>query len=635
MARGYMGKILNVNLTTGEIEEETLDEELCREYIGGYGIGARLLYERIPVGADPLGPDNILGLLTGPLTGTPAVIASRFVAVAKSPKTGGWGDANCGGFFGPHLKFAGFDGILFSGVAHTPVYLLIDEGEAELCDASDLWGMGVTPLEDELKERHGEDVEIASIGPAGESLSLMAAIMNDKERAAARSGLAAVMGSKRLKAVVVKGKMKVSMADREGLMEMKRDILHNAGGSYENLHEKGTAGITAESALSGDSPVKNWDGVGVVDFPPEKAHKIDGATIVEIKGYKPYGCWGCPIRCGGKMPQPGEEFPLELNDGIGHKPEYETLCMFGTNLLNDDLPSIIKINEICNNAGLDTISVGATIGYIIECYENGLLSAEDVDGLEMTWGNAEAIVAMTEKIAEREGAGDLFADGIRPAWRKLGRVGTAYAIHVDGEEVPAHDPKFTPGLATTYTLTATPARHTQGGELNPPPGLELPDDAEPVYAGLEDKYVYTGKAETHWKLVTAVEVVNAAGLCLFGWLSYPAEAVPDQLSAVTGWDFDMDKVYETGMRIYTMRHAFNLREGQNPLLRNMPDRLLGKPPQEEGPLEGVTVDMDTLNSEFLDFVGWDQETTVPSADALRNLGLDFLIEDMEEVEGKL
>ncbi|MFO7918082.1 MAG: aldehyde ferredoxin oxidoreductase family protein [Anaerolineae bacterium] len=635
MARGYMDKILNVNLTTGEIEEEELDEELCRDYIGGYGIGAKLLYERIPVGADPLGPNNILGLLTGPLTGTPAVIGSRFVAVAKSPKTGGWGDANCGGFFGPHLKFAGFDGLLFSGISQEPVYLLIDEGEAELRDARDLWGLGVTPMEDKLKARHGDDVEICSIGPAGEKLSLMAAIMNDKERAAARSGLAAVMGSKRLKAVVVKGQMEVPVADREELIEVRREALQNAGGSYENLHEKGTAGITEESALSGDSPVKNWGGVGVVDFPSEKAHRIDGATIVEVEGYEPYGCWRCPIRCGGKMPQPGDEFPLELNEGIGHKPEYETLCMFGTNLLNDDLASIVRLNEICNNAGLDTISVGATIGYIIECYEEGLLSAEDVDGLEMTWGNAEAIVAMTEKIAEREGAGDLFADGIRTAWEKLGREGTEYAIEIGGEEVPAHDPKFVPGLATTYTLTATPARHTQGGELVPPPQLEFSGDTEPVYEGLEDKYTYTGKAEVHWRLVTAVEVVNAAGLCLFGWLSYPAEAVPAQLAAVTGWDFDMDKVYEAGERIYTMRHAFNLREGQNPLLRNVPGRLLGKPPQEEGPLEGVTVDMETLNSEFLDFVGWDQETTIPSADTLRDLGMEFLIEDMKEAEQKL
>lgn len=617
MARGYMGKLLNVNLTTGVVEKESLDERLCRDYVGGYGLGAKLLYDRIPVGADPLGPDNILALLTGPLTGTPAVIGSRFVAMAKSPKTsGGLGDANCGGFFGPHLKFAGFDGVLFGGVASKPVYLLIDEGQAELLDASDLWGLGVTPLEDILKERHGKGVEICSIGPAGEMMALTAAIMNDKERAAGRSGLAAVMGSKKLKAVVVKGRMKVPMHDEEGIRALRRKILKEADGFFDTLHDEGTAGITHDSALSGDSPVKNWGGAGTVDFPSERATKITGQTIVELEGYKPYGCWGCPIACGGKMVQSDGKFALELNDGVGHKPEYETLCMLGTNLLNDDLNSIVKLNEICNNLGLDTISAGATIGYVIECYENGLLSKEDTDGLEMTWGNAEAIIAMTEKMGKREGFGDVLADGIRVAWEKLGRIGTEYAIHIDGEEAPAHDPKHTPGLATTYLLSATPGRHTQGGELLEPVGIQLPD---------RDKYEYTGWAETHRMLVTAMEVCNAAGLCMFGYLSYPIQAIPEQLAAVTGWGFDMDHMFKTGMRIFTMRHAFNLREGINPLKRNMPARLIGEPPLTEGNVRGVTVDYQTLAREFLELVGWDTDTTVPSPESLRELGMEFLL----------
>ena len=258
MANGYMGKILNVDLTTGSIESEALSESLCQDYIGGYGIGARLLYDRIPAGADPLGPDNILGLLTGPLTGTPAIIGSRFVAVGKSPKTaGGWGDANCGGYFGPHLKFAGFDGVLFKGIADKPVYLMIDEGQAELLDAGDLWGQGVTSLEDLLTERHGKDIQICSIGPAGEKLSLTACIMNDKERAAGRSGLGAVMGSKKLKAVVVKGKIKVPMHDEAKMKELRKKYLKEATGAYPVLNKYGTAGITHDAILSGDGPKAN------------------------------------------------------------------------------------------------------------------------------------------------------------------------------------------------------------------------------------------------------------------------------------------------------------------------------------------------------------------------------------------
>jgi aldehyde:ferredoxin oxidoreductase len=624
MANGYMGKILSVNLTTGKIEAEPLEEDLCREYIGGYGMAARLLYDRIPAGAEPLGPNNVLGLFTGPLTGTPAVIGSRFVAVGKSPKTaGGWGDANCGGYFGPHLKFAGFDGVMFSGVAHKPVYLYIDEGNAQIMDACDLWGLGVTPMEDFLAERHGKDIQVCSIGPAGEKLSLCACIMNDKERAAGRSGLGAVMGSKKLKAVVVKGKMRVPLHNEEKIKALRKQILKQPGPFYELLNRYGTCGVTHNSAISGDSPVKNWGGAGPVDFPSERASKISDEALIGMEGYKPYGCWHCPIACGGRMVQRNGKFALELNNGIGHKPEYETLCMLGTNLLNDDACSIVKLNEICNNLGLDTISVGATIAYIIECYENGLLSGEDTEGLDMRWGNAEAIVAMAEKMGKREGCGDLFADGILVAWEKLGRVGAAYAVHIQGEEAPAHDPRFIPGLAVTYLLAPTPARHTQGGEMIIPPGLEIPE---------LDRYVYTGHADNHRKLVAGVEVCNAAGLCVFGYLTYPIQGMADQLAAITGWDFGMDDIFETGMRIFTMRHAFNLREGINPLARNVPGRLVGEPPLRAGNLKGVTVDYRRLIGEFLELVGWDAHTTVPGEKSLRRLGMDFLVEDMARVK---
>ncbi|MBN1582667.1 MAG: aldehyde ferredoxin oxidoreductase family protein [Anaerolineae bacterium] len=618
MARGYMGKILNVDLSEGTIQEEALDEQLCHDYIGGYGLGARLLYERMPAGADPLGPDNILGLLTGPLTGTPAVIGSRFVVVGKSPNTGGWGDANCGGFFGPHLKFAGFDGLMFSGISKKPVYLIIEEGQAGLRDASDLWGMNVSDLEDLLKERHGEGVEIASIGTAGEQLSLTACIMNDKERAAGRSGLGAVMGSKKLKAVVVKGNLPVPMADESKIEALRRHYIRNPAGAYQGMHDEGTCGITSDSAQSGDSPVKNWGGSGLVDFPRERSDKISGPAVTGLPDYKRYGCWRCPIACGGRLRQDKGKFALEKNDGVGHKPEYETLCMFGTNLLNDDLASIIKVNEICNNYGLDTISVGATIGYAIECYENGLIGKEMTGGLELTWGNAEAIVELTQKIADRDGFGETLANGIKAAWKKLGKIGTEFAIHVQGEEVPAHDPRFVPGLASTYLLDATPARHTQGGELLGPVNLELKE---------QDKYIYSGAADNHWKLVNSMHVVNAAGLCMFGYLSYDIHAIPEQLSAVTGWEFDLEAVYEAGMRVGTMRHAFNLREGHNPLARNVPGRLVGEPPLSEGNVKGVTVDHRTLNREYLERCGWDVRTTIPSEASLKALGMDFLIAD--------
>lgn len=618
MARGYMGEVLNVDLTNNKIEAEPLDEQECRDFIGGYGLGAKVLYDRMPAHVDPLGPENILGLLTGPLTGTPALIGSRFIAVGKSPKTQGWGDANCGGYWGPQLKFAGFDGLFFSGISDKPVYMLIDEGEPVLLDAADLWGKNVSELEDTLMERHGKDVQVLSIGPSGEQKSLLAGIMNDRERAAGRSGLGAVMGSKNLKAVVVRGQMSVPVNDSKKINALRKEYLKRRTGFYDTLHKYGTAGIMHDSALSGDAPVKNWGGAGTVDFPSVMGRRISDDAVVGVDQYKSYACYGCPIGCGGKMRQDKGQFALTLNKGIGHKPEYETLAMVGSNLINDDLPSIIKLNEICNAAGLDTISVGAVIAYAIECHENGLLSTKDLDGLDMRWGNAPAIVEMTEKIARRDGVGAILADGVKVAWEHFDKKGTEFAVHIAGEEVPAHDPRFTPGLASTYHLAATPARHTQGGELLGPPGLELDEI---------DKYVYSGHANNHYKLVMTMELIQSAGLCMFGYLSYPVQCLPEQLSAITGWEFDLDEVYHTGERIFAMRHLFNLREGLNPLARNMPGRLIGVPPIKEGNVKDVTVDLETLNREFLGKLDWDTVSTIPSEARLRDLGLDFVIPD--------
>jgi aldehyde:ferredoxin oxidoreductase len=264
---------------------------------------------------------------------------------------------------------------------------------------------------------------------------------------------------------------------------------------------------------------------------------------------------------------------------------------------------------------MDTITVGATIAYAIECYENGLISRQQTDGLDLKWGNAEAIVPLTEKIGQRKGFGDTLADGVWAAWKKLGKIGTEYAVHIQGEEIPAHDPKFTPGLATTYWLTATPGRHTQGGELVAGPGVTVPQT---------DKYAYSGQAEGHHTLVAVVEVVNAAGLCLFGYLSYPFQAVLDQLSAATGDAWDMERVVTTGTRIFTLRHAFNLREGLNPLDRNMPGRIVGEPPLQEGNVRDITVDYRTMAREFLEHLGWDSRTTIPNEKRLAELGMQFL-----------
>ncbi|MGB9595331.1 MAG: aldehyde ferredoxin oxidoreductase family protein [Candidatus Poribacteria bacterium] len=616
MAGGYMGngsaKILFVDLSKGEIKEELFGEEILRKYIGGYGLAAKIMYDRQKPGVDPLGPENMLGFLTGPLTGTPAVIGSRYVVVGKSPLTRTWGDANSGGEFGPNLKFSGYDGVFFTGISPKPVYLLIENGKAELKDADWLWGKDTNETEDMLKEKHGNKTNVACIGPSGEKLLLISCIINDKGRAAGRSGLGAVMGSKKLKALAVLGDMKVPLADEQRTIALRRAYVNAISGFGDVLKKYGTSGITAGASESGDAPVKNWSDAGSEVFPT--ATKISDDAVIAYQE-KRYACWRCPIGCGGHVKVVSGPFASTT-----HKPEYETLGSYGTMCLNDNIESIIKLNEICNKMGLDTISAGCTIAFAIECYENGLITKNDTDGIELKWGNAEAIVAMTEKLAKREGFGNILADGAKIAANKIGKGAEQYAVHVAGQEVPMHDPKFTHGLTVTYLIDATPARHTQGGELiTPGSGMDL-TKPEPR--------VYTGRAKLQRELMNLMHIVNVAGLCMFGYSSMPVDSLPEFISSVTGWDYSLDECQITGERIGTLRHIFNLREGHNPLEREFSGRIIGKPPLTRGPLKDVSIDEKTMIKEYLELVDWDQKTAIPSKSALERLGLEEVIKDL-------
>jgi len=611
MLYGYMGKLLFVDLNKRECHDEPMSDDLCRHFMGGYGLGARILYERMSPKVDSLGPDNMLGFLTGPLTGTPAMCSGRFAIVAKSPLTGTWGDANCGGDFGPNLKFSGYDGVFFRGIPSSPVYLYIENGNAELIDASEIWGKDCLDTEDVLKAAHGSKTRVTCIGPSGESLSLIAAVISDKGRAAARSGLGAVMGAKKLKAVAVQGDMKVPVADEAEVKKLRQKWLKQIKNMAPVLKKYGTAGLTEGSAMIGDSPVKNWTGSGPDDFPTAK--KIsDDAVIAEQE--RTYGCWQCPIRCGGHMKaKPGRA-------RVSHKPEYETLCMAGTLNLNDDLESIIQFNDICNAYGLDTISAGAAVGFAMECYEKGILSKQDT-GMELRWGDGDAVVELTKKIARREGIGALLADGVMRAAAKIGRGAEQYAIHVQGQEIPAHDPRFTPSLAVTYRMDATPGRHSQGGRAWIM-GTDWIADSR------EDKYDCANTGDLQKKAMNMMHVVNSSGLCLFGYLSYPVEYIPEFLSMVTGLEYSLESCLTIGERIANMRHLFNLREGQNPLKYFFSPKALGKPPMTRGPIADITLDDDLMIRDYLREMDWDTETTKPSMKKLQELGLSRLIKEL-------
>ncbi len=606
MPYGYMGKRLNVDLSRKEMREEALDENLCRQFLGGFGLGARVLFSEQDGGVDPFGPDNILGFLTGPFTGTQAIAGTRFTIVGKSPLTGTWGDANCGGYFGASMKFAGYDAIFIKGISERPVYLFVDNGKAELRDASHLWGKDSNATERLLKAELGADAAVSCIGEAGEKLSLISGIMHDDGHAAGRSGLGAVMGSKKLKAVAVRGSMKVPVADEEKTKELRKKYLHQLTGEIEMERKYGTSFVVELCIASGNAPVKNWAGT-VNDFPDAKSV---GAESVANHTLKKHACWRCPVGCEALMKEGSGPYRYKAG---GHRPEYETLAIFGPNLLNTNVESIIMANDICNRYGLDTISAGGTIAFAIECYENGIITKTDTDGLEMTWGNHEAIVAMTEKMGKREGFGDILADGVKVAADKIGKGAHEFAIHVQGSEAPAHNPIDAVHLATSYIADATPGRHTVGSEMMHPQGL-IPEF---------DQHLFTGRAKARRIGYAFQNAMASAGVCLFVYIVLPhVNVLTEFLQSVTGWDVTNDEIIKTGERIANIRQAFTIREGVNPMNYKFPNRLLGIPPHTCGPLQGKTVDKDTLINEFLTEMDWDLSNAKPSKRKLIELGLD-------------
>ncbi|MBA7480378.1 putative oxidoreductase YdhV [subsurface metagenome] len=617
---GYIGKILYVDLSNHKFREETPDDKFYADYIGGYGIGARILYSRQKAKVDPLGPDNMLGFVTGPLTGTPALTGTRFTLVGKSPLTGTWGDSNSGGRFGTILKSAGYDAVFFSGISDRPVYLLINDGKAELRDADWLWGKDIVETEKLLRAELGKEASIACIGRAGENLCLISGVVNDEGRIAARSGLGAVMGSKKLKAVAVIGHGKIPVKDPNRANQLRKKHWDMLQGRHipDVLRKYGTCGFTPGAIKKADAAIKNWAGVSEVDYPDLDLLTGDSITHYQVRKH---GCLRCPIYCGGIVKV--ENGPYQV-DECG-KPEYETLAVFGPMCLNASAESIIKLNAMCNDYGLDTLSVGGTLAFAIECYENGLIAKDDLGGIELTWGNSDAMIAVLDMMANREGFGDILADGSRVAARKIGKGAEKYAMQVQGQELPMHGMRNAPGYATSYSMDATPGRHTQGGFAyverftGQITGLDFPE---------HDRYDYSGKGEWSAKLHNLFHILNSAGICMLGYLTIDFNSIPDFMNAIVGREYTLDDLVKIGERIGNLRQSFNIREGLNPREFKLPDRAIGKPPLERGPVASVTVDVETQVREYLEAMDWDINTAKPSKRKLLELGLDDVAKEL-------
>jgi aldehyde:ferredoxin oxidoreductase len=653
--KGYWGRILWVDLSGGKTFYEDIADSLYEKFLSGAGLGAKILWDRQPAGVGPLGPENILGFTTGLLTDTGSLFSGRFTVVGKSPLSGGWGEANAGGYFSPWLKRCGFDGLFFSGAGAAPVYLYLDDQTAELRDAADLWGADALDTEVRLKERYGSRVQVACIGPAGEKKSCIAGIVTDRGRIAARSGLGGVMGAKNLKAIVVAGTQRVGVSDRAGIHRLSKAFQERISGKKGLsrfltdgllgtlgkitrrsrifprqpahlwrllLSKYGTTAITAMSAESGDSPVKNWGGVGYLDFPLSRSQKI-GAETVRKYEIKKYGCYSCPLHCGGIMQVADGPFPIPEM----HKIEYETLCAFGSLLLLDDLPIILKVNDLLNRAGMDSISCGGTVAFAIECFENGILTREDCDGLELRWGSGPAILGLTEKIIARQGLGDVLADGVKRAAEKIGRGSERFAVHCGGVEPPMHDPKFDPGFGTAYACEATPGRHTTASytylDLQVLEKKFKQARKIPAITTRKEKYRTDNKGialtvDAFYKML-----IDGAGVCLFGTQIGGIFPLTELLNAAAGWSRSPDDYLVIGERIAQLRQAFNLREGLNPRKDfRLHPRLYGDPALPKGPAKGITLDMESLTEGYYRALHWDPQTGRPEKEHLLKLGLE-------------
>ncbi len=653
--KGYCGKILFVDLSEGSIEERAIPDEIYEKYLSGSGLGAYILYNNIPQNADPLGPDNILGFVSGILTGTGSIITGRWLAVCKSPLTGGWGDANCGGNLAPALKRCGYDGIFFQGISQKPVYLKIDDNGATLKDASHVWGKDAVTAEDilEKENRAKRKPSIAVIGEAGEKLSLISGICNDRGRIAARSGCGAVMGSKKLKAVVLDGSKKISCHNPEAVKSISRELTDKInknelpkivkgfmmpvvgkiingknvtsmdGMMQAPMFKKwGTITINQMAVVTGDSPVKNWAG-SVNDYNILSHRNLNPDHIIKHQTKK-YSCYSCVIACGGIC---SIDKITRGKYSHTHKPEYETCSSFGPLLLNKNLNSIFYINELLNRAGMDSISAGNTVAFAIECYENNILTKKDTDGLNLSWGNARAIISLIEKMIAREGIGDILADGAKAAASKIAYGSEKYAMHNGGQEPGMHDARFDPMIGVHYSVDPTPGRHTVGsGSFYKSMRLWEKVSWAPVVKKHPKAQEYIPSEKEALKAVAGAcfkQVIDGSGGCLFAAiLGVQHWKVFEWLNYTTGWDKTADEYMEIGKRIQTLRQLFNIREGIDPADFKLNRRLSGDVPLKDGPLKGLKVPIDEMMSRYWKAIGWDEKSGIPLKETVADLGLD-------------
>ena len=629
MPNGYNGKILRVDLTTGNIGVDEPGEAVYRRYLGGGGLGAYYLLKEVPHGADPLGPENKLMFMTSPINGMPLSGANRFSAVAKSPLTGGYGEAEAGGYWGPELKMAGFDGIIVEGEAEKPVYLYVRDGKAELRDAAAYWGCLADCVQHGLEEELGDKrIRVLQTGIAGENRVRFAAIVNQQRHFNGRAGLGAVMGAKKLKAIVCRGKKKVEPADAEGFKKVLRWYRENYDRESDGMHDMGTSrgvqGLDADGIL----PTRNFR-----EGSFEHAAAISGPTMRDTILVNRGTCFACAVACKREVEVP----ELDVTPEYGG-PEYETIGAHGSALGIGDLKQIALANKMCGQYVLDSISSGMAIAFAMECYENGIITREDTGGLELNFGNQEGALKLIDMIARREGIGDLLAEGVKKAAEKLGKGSEQYALHVKGQELPMHEPRGKRSLALAYATSATGADHMEAPHdpffesLDPhgtsalsAMGLIEPVDRLDMGPKKVKLYHY---GQLVWGLYDTIGMCDFVGEPIN---SLVLNQLVDCVEAVTGWPVSLWELIKVSERANTMKRVFNVREGFGPADDTLPERMFQ--PLENGALKGVAIDREEfarMLGHYYDMAGWDRETGMPTPAKLSELDLDWLESERPE-----
>ncbi len=600
MSGAYYEKIARINLTTGDISVEPLDMELAHKFIGGRGLGTKMLYDAGVATVDPLSPENQLIYITGPMTGAAAPSTGRYMVVTKSPLTGMIACSNSGGIWGAKLKYAGWDAIIVEGEAPEWAYIVIDDDKIEIRDASDLVGMKSELIDDTLKERHGQDFSVLNIGPAGEKKVLLAAIMNDKDRAAGRSGVGAVMGSKKLKAIVVRATRKNldNIADIDALKEATKramEVIRENPVTGSGLRQLGTAVLVNIVNNIGAFPTNNWQGSYA-----EYGDDISGETLADTYLVKADACYRCPIACARV---------IKVGDKVVGGPEYEPLWAYGGNCGNNDLNTIDICNMLCNEYGLDAISTPCTIAAAMELYQRGYITEEECDGYPLEWGNTESLIEWTKRMGDPESElAWLMSSGSARLCEHYGHP--EISMSVKKQEMPAYDARAIQGIGITYATSNRGGCHVRGYMISPEV-LGLPEQL--------DRTVTTDKAAWAKTFQDLTAVIDSMGHCLFTSFAMGAPEYTDLLNAATGTTWTVEEVLNIGDRIYNIERMFNKAAGMKPEDDRLPKRLLEEP-VSDGPSEGMVSQLPLTLPQYYEARGW--VNAFPTDETLKKLGLD-------------